>query len=170
MYVFIHVCLYYMYVHVCMYIRTCKFSYQEHEKRVKEEKRKQELEQQKKKLQNVDISKPQVDFDDIFKKQIPVVQKPPPSDSQTQTQNKTVTVSHDTSSPAGSLPVAEGGSGRHSQVVETGPISPGDADQSRGERGGSDEGTCVATEPKPSTGTYVYTVCIFVSYNLINRF
>ena len=139
--------------------------FKEHERRVKEEKKKQELEQQKKRLRDVNFSKPQVNFDDIFKKQIPVIQKPSPSDS---IQNKMADISEDTSSPR----PPDNGVGGCGQGVESGPV--GNALQcsvgggSKGEEVGSGTNSNVITEPAPSTGIYhvhVYApvlVCVHV--------
>ena len=122
---------------------------------MKEEKKKQELEQQKKRLRGVNFSKPQVNFDDIFKKQIPVVQRPSPSDSP---QNKMADVPEDTSSPR--PPYNDSSVGGCSQGVESGPV--GDALQSSVDRRSKGEGVGIGTnnntitEPAPSTGIHTY--------------
>ena len=134
---------------------------------MKEEKKKQELEQQKKRLRGVNFSKPQVNFDDIFKKQIPVVQRPSPSDSP---QNKMADVPEDTSSPR--PPDNDSGVGGCGQGVESGPV--GDALQSsvgggsKGEEVGSGTNSNVITEPAPSTGIYYtyYSVCMHIHVHL----
>ena len=99
---------------------------------MKEERRKREIEQQKKQLQNLSVSKPTVNLDDLFSKQLPEVPGPsrptPPPGPQT------------SASSAG----GETGSNQSTITGLTG--SGGD--------GGSDSGgrEMATPEPQPDTG------------------
>ena len=112
---------------------------------MREEKKKKELEQQKKKLQSLSVTKQKVDINDMFQKQLPDVSRNlEPSVSRTSR----------ASSADGSTGIQDGGS-------ETGKAGTDLLATGMTVGGGSSEAVEVVTsEVQPNTGTCTYT-CMY---------